>query len=377
MGRIISQIAVALCLSALIVTGALFIISNEEGVLQELPKEHDAQGGIQLPTPSENSAIPSVPQPIVTQPALEEVPSVEEKKVELAPTKQPIHTVLSPPAVSDDVPPTVREEVTEMTIEEKTVTTPGPLIIVASATATATTEVHNSADVGAPLSGGALDQSGIFVLVNAERNKIGLSSLLFNKRLAAVAEAKVVDMIDGQYFAHVSPSGVDIGMLAEKYGYAYLSVGENLALGHFASSGDVMSGWMNSPGHRANILQKDFTEIGISALRGTYEGETVWFAVQEFGRPLPVCPKPDVSLKEKIVIFSEHLDALEVTLKNLKSEIDTPGIDRVTYNAKAADYNTIIALYNSTSLTTKADVETYNALVDVYNSCLDAVTPMP
>ena len=217
--------------------------------------------------------------------------------------------------------------------------------------------------------GGALEESEIIALTNKERLASGLKPLSFNAHLSVMATAKANDMIAKQYFAHVAPDGTDLSMLAKTYGYAYLNVGENLALGDFTSSEDVVLGWMNSPGHRANILNKSFTEIGVSAVIGDYEGRKVWYAVQEFGRPLSDCPPPDVSLKMKIERYQEEISALEVSLSNLKTAIISSELDRVTYNEKVEDYNALIESYNQLLMTTKQDIQLYNAQVEKYNTC--------
>jgi len=178
-------------------------------------------------------------------------------------------------------------------------------------------------------------------------------------------------MIAKQYFAHVSPDGTDLSLLAKRYGYEYLNVGENLALGDFSSSIDVMTGWMNSPGHRANILGTGFTEIGITAMRGIWEGKETWFAVQEFGRPISDCPKPDPLLKTKITIYQDQLSALDTTLENLKAEINASAGDQASFAAKMNDYNMIVVTYNDLVTILKASVDEYNAAVQVFNACAD------
>ena len=216
---------------------------------------------------------------------------------------------------------------------------------------------------------GALNQQDIFLLTNKERVNAGLPELHFSARLSAIAEAKAVDMIDKQYFEHVSPSGVGIAQLSEIYGYKYISIGENLALGTFSDSADVLLGWMNSPGHRANILKPAYTEIGISAILGNYEGNEVWFAVQEFGRPLSDCTPPDTYLEKKIIIFNDQLKSLSTTLANLKSKMEVGTIEE--RNKHINDYNTIVGLYNDILSTVKSDVEQYNESVRAYNQCID------
>jgi uncharacterized protein YkwD len=245
------------------------------------------------------------------------------------------------------------------------ISTPGALIAPAS---------PKNDSSGVPDKSGALNQNDITTLTNIERGREGLQPLVFNKRLAAMAEMKAVDMINKHYFAHVSPDGTDIAKLAATTHYQYLNLGENLALGDFRSSGEVVTGWMNSPGHRANILNKDFTEIGVAAVMGNYEGRMVWYSVQEFGRPMPDCPKPDTLIEQKIVLYETQITATETTLAHLRAEIETPGIDRETYDAKVKDYNTLVEFYNDLVAKVKADITTYNAGVKTYNACLGTET---
>jgi uncharacterized protein YkwD len=241
------------------------------------------------------------------------------------------------------------------------ISTPGALIAPAS---------PKNDSSGVPDKSGALNQNDITTLTNVERGREGLQPLVFNKRLAAMAEMKAVDMINKHYFAHVSPDGTDIAKLAAMTQYQYLNLGENLALGDFRSSEDVVTGWMNSPGHRANILNKDFTEIGVAAVMGNYEGRMVWYSVQEFGRPMPDCPKPDTLIEQKIVLYETQITATETTLAHLRAEIETPRIDRETYDAKVKDYNTLVEFYNGLVAKVKADITTYNAGVKAYNVCI-------
>ena len=121
-------------------------------------------------------------------------------------------------------------------------------------------------------------------LVNAERAAEGLSSLSSDATLTVMAEDYACEMIEGDFFAHVNPdTGSTPATRADDHGYAYYEVGENLALG-YGSPEDVMVAWMNSPGHRANILHDTYTEMGVG-VRTAPDGEVYW--VQEFGDPWP------------------------------------------------------------------------------------------
>ena len=130
-------------------------------------------------------------------------------------------------------------------------------------------------------------QSKIISQTNLQRQENGnLPALVENAELDKAAAAKANDMFLHQYFEHVSPTGVDPGKLVQSYGYEYIVAGENLILGNFSSEAEVLGDWMNSPGHRANILNIRYTEIGASIIKGTYEGQTVWIGAQEFGLPV-------------------------------------------------------------------------------------------
>lgn len=124
----------------------------------------------------------------------------------------------------------------------------------------------------------------IVTLTNAERTKSGLLELADNAKLNAVAEARLKDMFDQHYFAHVAPDGSDMVSVAKTFGYPYNRIGENLALGTYRSSTSMMNSWMNSSGHRANILSKNYTEIGVAVAEGIFDGRKQWLGVQIFGR---------------------------------------------------------------------------------------------
>ncbi|WP_449602546.1 CAP domain-containing protein [Paenibacillus sp. Marseille-Q9583] len=113
----------------------------------------------------------------------------------------------------------------------------------------------------------------VLELVNKERTNAGLKPLSLNSELSKMALAKAQDMSDNNYFDHQSPTYGSPFDMMKAFGISYNTAGENIAKGQ-SSPEEVMNQWMNSPGHRANILNSSFTEIGI----GYYNSE--W--VQEF-----------------------------------------------------------------------------------------------
>ena len=129
------------------------------------------------------------------------------------------------------------------------------------------------------------------IVVNAlvdetNQNRIAdhLQTLGISPLLQAAAQDKANDMAAKGYFAHTSPEGLTPWYWFGVVGYDFSSAGENLAV-NFSDSQDVTNAWMNSPEHRANILNGDFTQIGIATAQGTYNGRPAVYVVELFGTP--------------------------------------------------------------------------------------------
>jgi len=99
-------------------------------------------------------------------------------------------------------------------------------------------------------------------LVNVERQKNGLAPLTLDSAISKVARIKSQDMSDNNYFAHQSPTYGSAADMLTQHGIKYTAWGENIAAGQRTPE-DVVNAWMNSPGHRANILASHFTKIGV------------------------------------------------------------------------------------------------------------------
>ena len=115
-------------------------------------------------------------------------------------------------------------------------------------------------------------------LVNSERAKQGLGALANNWELQRVAETKARDLTDKNYFSHTSPTYGSPFDMMKSFGIKYSSAGENIAKGQRTPQ-EVMTAWMNSSGHRANILNSSYTQIGV----GYDSRSNSW--VQMFIRP--------------------------------------------------------------------------------------------
>jgi uncharacterized protein YkwD len=120
--------------------------------------------------------------------------------------------------------------------------------------------------------------------VNALRRKAGASPLRLSRDLQQSAQAHAQDMLARGYFAHKSPSGTTVRERSRKAGYAWKTIAENIAEGQ-TSVDEVVTTWMGSPGHRKNILNPDFRDLGIGLVTGkTRSGEHRVIWVQNFGR---------------------------------------------------------------------------------------------
>lgn len=121
----------------------------------------------------------------------------------------------------------------------------------------------------------------VLKLVNQERAKVGVSALALDNDLTHIATMKARDMRDKNYFSHNSPTYGSPFEMLQKFGVKYTYAGENIAGGQKTSE-QVMKDWMNSSGHRANILNKNYTKLGVGYVEGGQYG-TYW--VQLFTRP--------------------------------------------------------------------------------------------
>lgn len=115
------------------------------------------------------------------------------------------------------------------------------------------------------------DEQEVFDLINAQRTAAGLSALKVDSEVQNVARAKAQDMVDNNYFSHISPTyGSPFDML-KSYGIKYKAAGENIA-GNSSNSGAV-NAWMNSEGHKANILSNNYNYTGIGVVSSPKYGK--------------------------------------------------------------------------------------------------------
>ena len=104
-------------------------------------------------------------------------------------------------------------------------------------------------------------------LVNEQRAQNGLSALVWDDALASVARAHSEDMRDRKFFSHTNPDGLSPFDRIKNFGISYRSAGENIAAGQ-TTPAEVVQAWMNSSGHKANILNESYTRLGVGYAAG-------------------------------------------------------------------------------------------------------------
>lgn len=184
-------------------------------------------------------------------------------------------------------------------------------------------------------------------ITNENRVTNGKETLMTNPILVRAAQAKANDMAAKSYFAHTSPEGVTSWHWFEQAGYTFSYAGENLAV-NFSDSVNVGDAWMNSPGHKANILNDKFTEIGIATAQGIYNGQQTTFIVQLFGKPATTVnvPSGGAFIKtETKEIGTIKSNATTTTLKG--SEVAGTSLETVVVN------DMFIAVKNNNATETK------------------------
>ncbi|NMA24065.1 MAG: serine protease [Clostridiales bacterium] len=102
----------------------------------------------------------------------------------------------------------------------------------------------------------------VAALVNQARRQNGLKELTLSPELSNVARIKANDMATNRYFSHTSPTYGSPFDMMKQFGISYRTAGENIAMGQTTAQ-QVFNGWMNSEGHRANILNPNFSQIGV------------------------------------------------------------------------------------------------------------------
>ena len=160
---------------------------------------------------------------------------------------------------------------------DKGAVTPVKTAPVASDTGNST--VTSTESTASPTTSGntSADEKRAFDLLNADRASNGLKALKFNAKLTSLGEKYAQDMINRNFFSHYNPEGQSPFDRMKEAGIRYSSAGENLAINSNVTA--AQKAFMNSSGHRANILNTSYTEVGIGV---RYDAKGSAYVVQEF-----------------------------------------------------------------------------------------------
>ncbi len=126
--------------------------------------------------------------------------------------------------------------------------------------------------------------SELLMLTNQARHDHGLPPLTFSYQLGQAAQNYAEDLATQNFFSHTGKDGSTFASRIGATGYRYSAAGENLAAGH-SDALSVFQGWMNSEGHRTNILNERFTEVGFGLFDSTGSSDFGLYWVQSFGKP--------------------------------------------------------------------------------------------
>jgi uncharacterized protein YkwD len=237
--------------------------------------------------------------------------------------------------------------------------------------------------------GESLKRETLIRLTNEARRLNGLTDLTENDLLDTIAEERGKDMIEKQYFAHVSPSGEGASDVAQRTGYQYKIIAENIAKGSFLTNQKLIDGWMQSPGHRKNILSSDVREIGVSILKGTMQGDETWVGVQIFGLQSPPisdksCKQPSSELVSQITAKKSEIQGLNEKIVSLRQELDRENTSIETeriaagrdyrrnyeLNGRISAHNEKVNWYNQLVAELREKGNTLNSMVDEHNRTL-------
>jgi hypothetical protein len=165
-----------------------------------------------------------------------------------------------------------------------------------------------------------ITKTSLIQLANSDRQEAGILPLKESETLDQAAYLKAQDMLENDYFAHTSPEGTTPWYWFGEAGYNYRYAGENLAIG-FLESEEVNQAWLESESHRKNIMNQNYTEIGLAVLSGDFQGRETTVVVQLFGQPDVVSP---ATKKQEIVVLpKESLPTSSVSSGNIKEETAT------------------------------------------------------
>lgn len=202
--------------------------------------------------------------------------------------------------------------------------------------------------ISAPVRASEITADKVLEYVNEARVEASVVDLVANEKLMSVAQDKLNDIIENNYFAHTSPDGKTPWFWFGKNGYDYQYAGENLAI-NFLTAESQHKAWMESATHRKNILNPKFREIGIAIGAGEIDGQTSIITVQEFGTRVGAAELnagKNFSSSKNTNLIKEEGQIIPQVLSVKKISSSAPELNNKIpeRNFNAIDYSTAIAL---------------------------------
>lgn len=221
-----------------------------------------------------------------------------------------------------------------------------------------------------------LTPSNIVWFTNYYRIQNHVPPLRMRDQLNRSAHKKNSDMILNHYFDHVRTTakgdqGFETFIDAQDYGF--IKVGENLARGDFTTSRDVVDAWMKSDAHRHNLLDRSYTDIGVSIDSGLIDGVHTTFFTQHFGLPEKKCPAVDDNLKLSIQTIRSRIDTLAGNIAKEDAAMKLMDPDKSDYDTHLENYNSMVGIYNGLVNQLQALVDRYNQQASVFDQCVKQV----
>ncbi len=224
-----------------------------------------------------------------------------------------------------------------------------------------------------------ITKSTLESFVNQTRESVGLKPLVTNDKLTQAAQLKAQNMVQNNYFDHVSPTGIKPWFWFSQAGYKFNYAGENLAVG-FYDSLEVYNAWLNSPSHKANIINPHYTDVGTAVVSG-FEGNAI-IVVQEFGSQLPAkiiakktSTKPvAVSVKQKPIAKVAPVQPAKpstVATKTTPAESTTKNNDEQVLSQSVSSQESIVAPTNT--ITNNLHSKIMNSVLYNYNTWLQDI----
>ena len=187
-------------------------------------------------------------------------------------------------------------------------------------------------------------------LTNEKRATAGVGPLTTNATLSAAAQAKGADMLNKDYWAHISPDGTQPWYFFTSFGYKYRYAGENLAR-DFSDPGSAVEAWMASPSHKENLLSGKYKEIGVAVVEGDMAGVDTTIIVQFFGTNLTdTLPETPVAQAQAQVPtpIPTSVQAVVVTITPSPTPTPAPLLVEAPAPAQTASANVLISPFNTT-----------------------------